>query len=165
MRNSGRKRSHSTFLLFLLSLALSVTAGAQFRTAPASNSAESLRTEQLISPEELVKVLESKSTKPLVLNVGPRTLFAQAHIPNAEYVGQGSDPATMDALKQRLKSLPKTKSIVLYCGCCPWAHCPNVAPAFHQLVSLGFTNVKVLYIPTNLGVDWVYKGYPTVKGQ
>ena len=30
---------------------------------------------------------------------------------------------------------------------------------------MGFTNVKVLYIADNFGTDWVYKGYPTIKGQ
>jgi hypothetical protein len=29
---------------------------------------------------------------------------------------------------------------------------------------MGFINVKVLYFADNLGTDWVYKGYPTVRG-
>jgi rhodanese-related sulfurtransferase len=119
--------------------------------------------DKLMTPEDLVKVLKSSGTKPVILNVGPRMLFMQAHIPGAEYIGAGSEPQGIEALKQRVKSLKKTTSIVLYCGCCPWYHCPNVEPAFRQLRSMGFTNVKVLYIANNLGVDWVYKGYPTVR--
>jgi hypothetical protein len=29
---------------------------------------------------------------------------------------------------------------------------------------MGFTNVKVLYIVSNFGADWVDKGYPVAKG-
>lgn len=121
--------------------------------------------EQLISPEDLLKSLQSSAPKPLILSVGPRLLFAQAHIPGAEFIGQGSEPQSLEALKVRVKALPKKKLIVLYCGCCPWVHCPNVEPAYKQLRSLGFTNVKVLFLATNLGVDWVYKGYPSERGQ
>jgi hypothetical protein len=30
---------------------------------------------------------------------------------------------------------------------------------------MGFSNVKVLYIPDNFGTDWVDKGYPVAKGE
>jgi thiosulfate/3-mercaptopyruvate sulfurtransferase len=127
------------------------------------SQAQPLGKDQLITPEELLKTIQSSGPKPLILNVGPSMLYMQAHIPGAEFIGPGSEPQGIQALKQRVKSLPKTTSIVLYCGCCPWAHCPNVEPAYRQLRSMGFTKVKVLYIATNLGVDWVYKGYPTVR--
>ncbi len=128
--------------------------------------AQSTSEPPLISPEDLVKVLQSPTAeKPLILNVGPKSLFAQAHITGAEYVGAGSDPAGIQALRNRVKTLPKKKFIVIYCGCCPWSHCPNVHPAYAELHSLGFTNVKVLYIANNIGADWVYKGYPTTKGE
>ncbi len=121
---------------------------------------------QLISPEDLVKILQaSGSGKPLILNVGPRALYQQAHIPGAEYIGAGSDPRGIEQLRARVKSLPRNRFIVLYCGCCPWGHCPNVRPAYSELHSMGFTKVKVLYIADNLGTDWVYKGYPSVKGE
>ena len=89
----------------------------------------------------------------------------QAHIPSSEYIGLSAESQGMEALLARVKPLPHNKFIVLYCGCCPWGHCPNVRPAYYQLHKAGFTRVKVLYIPDNLGTDWVYKGYPTVKGQ
>ena len=121
---------------------------------------------QLINPEDLVKILQSpKGEKPLVLNVGPHLLYMQAHIPGAEYIGAGSDSQGIESLRRRVKPLPRKTFIVLYCGCCPWSHCPNVQPAYNELHKEGFTNVKVLYIPNNLGADWVYKGYPTIKGQ
>jgi thiosulfate/3-mercaptopyruvate sulfurtransferase len=119
---------------------------------------------KLISPEDLVPMLTSAS-KPVILNVGPWLLYRQAHIPDAIYIGPGSDKQSLDQLKTQVKPLAKNKAIVLYCGCCPWSHCPNVRPAFKLLTDLGFSNVKVLYIANNLGTDWVYKGYPTIKGQ
>jgi thiosulfate/3-mercaptopyruvate sulfurtransferase len=118
----------------------------------------------LINPEDLIPMLTS-SDKPVILNVGPWLLYRQAHIPDAVYIGPGSDKQSLEQLKAHVKSLSKKKAIVLYCGCCPWDHCPNVRPALKQLTDLGFTNVKVLYIAHNLGTDWVYKGYPTIKGQ
>ena len=120
---------------------------------------------RLINPEALVKILQStKGEKPLVLQVGPHVLYAQAHIPGSEYVGPVSSPNGLEQLRKRVESLPKKKFIVIYCGCCPWNHCPNVKPADDALQAMGFTNVKVLYIANNFGADWVDKGYPTAKG-
>jgi thiosulfate/3-mercaptopyruvate sulfurtransferase len=121
---------------------------------------------QLVNPEDLLKLLQANKTeKPLILNVGPWLLYRQAHIPDAEYIGAGGDKQGLEQLRKRVKSLPHTQAIVLYCGCCPWSHCPNVLPAFKELTAMGFSNVKVLYIADNFGTNWVYKGYPTVKGE
>jgi rhodanese-related sulfurtransferase len=118
---------------------------------------------QLISPEELNQML--KTQKPLLLQIGPRSLYEQAHIPGSEYIGAASTPEGLDALRARVKAEPKDKLIVVYCGCCPWSHCPNVRPAYKELRNLGYTNVHVLYIANNFGADWVQKGYPTTKGE
>jgi thiosulfate/3-mercaptopyruvate sulfurtransferase len=119
-----------------------------------------------ISPEELVKVLQGKNAKALlILNVGPRTLFDQAHIPGSEYIGAASSAEGLGKLKDRVKSLPHDAAISLYCGCCPWDHCPNVRPAYSQLHQMGFSNVQVLYIAHNIGSDWVDKGYPIERGK
>lgn len=121
---------------------------------------------QLINPEDLFNILQSaKGEKPLILNVGPHLLYMQAHIPGSEYIGAGSDSQGIESLRRRVKPLPHNKFIVLCCGCCPWSHCPNVRPAYNELHKAGFTNVKVLYIADNFESDWVYKGYPTIKGQ
>jgi thiosulfate/3-mercaptopyruvate sulfurtransferase len=120
---------------------------------------------QLIQPADLASQLKSGQAKPLILNVGPRMLYAQARIPGAEYIGAGSDPQGREALRTRVKSVSKSQVIVLYCGCCPWSHCPNVHPAYKELAELGFKNVKVLYIANNFGADWVNRGYPTERGQ
>ncbi len=92
-------------------------------------------------------------------------LYAQAHIPGSEYVGQGNSAQGLQDLERRVRNLPKRTLIVLYCGCCPWSHCPNVNPAYDALEKLGFANVKVLYLANNFGADWVDKGYPVAKGE
>jgi hypothetical protein len=146
------------FGLFLASTAFAGTQPQSDELAPGSP--------HLISPEALVEVLQSpQGKKPLILNVGPWLLYRQAHIPDSEYIGAGSEKKALELLRNRVKSLPHNKAIVLYCGCCPWDHCPNVRPAYKELSTMGFSNVKVLYIADNFGSDWVYKGYPTIKGQ
>jgi rhodanese-related sulfurtransferase len=150
-------------LILALGLFSARVAQAQYVQSPSELAPGS---SQLINPDDLVTLLQStKSEKPLVLNVGPSILYMQAHIPGAEYIGAGSDKQALDKLRARVKSLPHDQLVVLYCGCCPWSHCPNVRPAYNQLHAMGFTNVKVLYIANNLGTDWVDKGYPTIKGQ
>lgn len=115
----------------------------------------------LIQPAELAAILRSpKPGKPVVLQVGFRVLYEQAHIPGAEYVGAASKADGLSQLRARVKTLPKDAFIVLYCGCCPWAKCPNIKPAYAALKALGFSNVKRLRIPQNFGADWVAKGYP-----
>lgn len=145
-------------LCVLLVVTSSVMCFAQAGTAP------SIPKSQLIQPANLAKTLQGTGKRPVILNVGPHSLFAQAHIQGSEYVGAGSTPDGVQKLKTRVQSLRKTDAIVLYCGCCPWEHCPNVAPAYNALRKEGFSNVKVLYIANNFGADWAYKGYPTAKG-
>jgi thiosulfate/3-mercaptopyruvate sulfurtransferase len=127
--------------------------------------ASSIPSSRLINPEDLVKILQNtKADQPLMIQVGSRVLYSQAHIPGSEYIGPASSPDGLDKLRKRVAALPKNKFIVIYCGCCPWSHCPNVKPADDALQSLGFTNVKVLHIDNNFGADWVNKNYPTAKG-
>ena len=119
---------------------------------------------QQVTPEELAKQLQSGNA-PLILNVGPRVLYDQAHIRGAEYVGAASSEEGRAKLREYVKTFPKDKAIVLYCGCCPWEHCPNIRPALAEVQKLGFTNVKALFVAHNIGADWVEKGYPVDKGK
>jgi hypothetical protein len=134
--------------------------------APQPASAFTIPSAHLILPEELNRLLESRGAeKPLVLQVGSRLMFAQAHIPGAEYAGAGSQSEGIAMLRGRVASLPHSTFIVLYCGCCPWNRCPNVGPAYQLLVGMGFTRVKVLYLAGNFGDDWVNKGFPVESGR
>ena len=117
----------------------------------AAQAQESL---SLIQPADLAKILQSSAKeKPLVLQVGFHVLYASRHIPGAEYAGPASDPQGLAALRARVRDLPHDRFIVLYCGCCPWTHCPNVHPAYQALHALGFNNVKVLYLADNFRSD------------
>jgi thiosulfate/3-mercaptopyruvate sulfurtransferase len=128
--------------------------------------ANSIPASRLMNPEDLVKILQSSSgEKPLMIQVGSHVLYAQAHIPGSEYVGPASREQGLEQLRKRVESLPRGKFIVIYCGCCPWNHCPNVKPADDVLRAMGFTHVKVLYISDNFGANWVDKGYPVAKGE
>ena len=120
---------------------------------------------QLIQPAELNKILQGPAKeRPLIIQVGFRILYEQAHIPGSEYVGAASSAPGLKELHQRVQALQRNRFIVLYCGCCPWSHCPNVQPAYKELQSMGFRNVRVLFIESNFGADWVDKGYPVSKG-
>lgn len=142
-----------------------VRAAAQW-AAPQPVSASAIPNAQLMQPDELNRLLRSASAeKPLILQVGSHMMFAQAHIPGSQYAGAGSQAEGIQQLRGRVASIPHSRFIVLYCGCCPWNRCPNVGPAFSLLQQLGFTRVKVLYLANNFGADWAGKGYPVESGQ
>ena len=136
-----------------------------FLAVPFVMAAEKPDAAHQISPEDFARQLKFAQRPPLIFNIGPRSLYDQAHIRGAEYIGAGSTDEGRAKLSDRVKTLPKDIEIVLYCGCCPWDHCPNVGPAFAILSQLGFTKVKVMYVAHNIGTDWVDKGYPTEKGK
>jgi rhodanese-related sulfurtransferase len=132
--------------------------------APACAAEVGVDQARLIQPAELAAILRSaEAAKPLVVQVGFRILYEQAHIPGAEYVGAGSGAAGLGRLRARVEALPRDAPIVLYCGCCPWSRCPNVKPAYAALEAMGFKNAKVLWISDNFGADWVDKGYPVAR--
>jgi thiosulfate/3-mercaptopyruvate sulfurtransferase len=153
-----------TALAALMVLLGSLQARAQMIPVSGPGSALSIPEAQLIQPEALNHLLQTRGTaKPLLLQVGSHLLFDEAHIAGSVYAGAGSQPSGLEQLRNTVAPLSKTKAIVLYCGCCPWNRCPNLGPAYKQLQDLGFTNVKVLYLATNLGTDWVAKGYPVER--
>ena len=153
-----------TALILLFALLVSLFAFAQ---SPQSSSDQlAPGSAHLITPEALLQLIQSPGgERPLILNIGPWLIYRQAHIPDAEFIGGTADKQGLERLRTRVKPLARNKAIVLYCGCCPWGNCPNVRPAFKELSTMGFTNVKVMYIADSFGTDWVDKGYPTIKGQ
>jgi hypothetical protein len=119
---------------------------------------------QLERPAELAAQLkDTTSAKPLLLHVGFRVLYRAGAIPGTVYAGPGSRDEGIAALKTAVRGVPHGRAIVLYCGCCPWDHCPNMRPAFTALRDLGFTNVRALYIAKDLDGDWTNAGYPIEK--
>jgi rhodanese-related sulfurtransferase len=144
-------------LAALLMLLVTLPALAQPGSAP------TIPQSVLIQPEELAATLKG-GPRPVILQVGFKVMYEEAHIPGALYAGPGSKDDGIVALKEAAATIGKSDEVILYCGCCPWEHCPNVAAAWRTLKELGFANLKVLYIPKNFGADWVEKGYPVVKG-
>jgi hypothetical protein len=150
-----------------MSIGLALLAFTTVMTRAQTNPpASTIDASHLINPQDLVKALQNgNGEKPLIINVGFHVLYTQAHIPGSEYIGPASSDAGLQQLRKRLEPLPRKRSIVLYCGCCPWNHCPNVGAAFRESMKMGFTNLKVVYLPDNFGTDWVDKGYPVAKGE
>ncbi len=137
-----------------------------FLIGGATSAAAQPATPNTITPAALAAILRKPaSPQPLLIQVGFKTLFDQAHIPGSEYIGPGADGTGIGQLRKRLTPLKRDAFIVIYCGCCPLDHCPNVRPAESLLTAMGFTNAKMLLMPENFGADWVSKGYPTTKGK
>jgi hypothetical protein len=112
----------------------------------------------MVQPAELAADLAK--TKPAMFYVGPNVLYRSKHIPGALFAGPGGKPEGIALLKAAVEKLPRDREIVVYCGCCPWSHCPNMQPAFETLRSMGFTKAKGLYLADNFKTDWIDKGYP-----
>ena len=143
------------FAAVLLALAV-LPAAAQPGTAP------SIPQTVLIQPAALADQIKAGNA-PVIMQVGFSVLYQQAHIPGAIYAGPGNNEEGIDNLKTQAKNLAKDKALVIYCGCCPWEKCPNIAAAWKELTAEGFKNLKVLYLPHNFGEDWADKGYPVLK--
>jgi thiosulfate/3-mercaptopyruvate sulfurtransferase len=122
---------------------------------------------QSVDAAALAKELaESKAAnQPKIVCVGFHTLYNGAHIAGASFHGPASTPQGLDDLKNWAKPLPRSANVVIYCGCCPLAHCPNIRPAFAALSEMGFTHLRVLILPHDFATDWVGPGYPMAKGQ
>lgn len=116
-------------------------------------------TEPYVTPAQVAKDLST----PLLIHVGFPVLYRSAHIPGSVFAGPGSKAEGIADLKKAVAGLPRTREIVLYCGCCPFDKCPNIRPALAALREMGFTHVKAMELPTNLKTDWIDKGYPTDK--
>jgi thiosulfate/3-mercaptopyruvate sulfurtransferase len=143
-------------LIFLL---LSITASAfsanQFIS---QRQNEPWTQQQLLPPAELANVLNNpKAPQPIVFSIG-----MEAIIKNSIDIGPVMMGQNLNLLKQKLNNLPKNAQIVVYCGCCPFASCPNVRPAMQLLKDMQFTNYKLLNLPDNIKVDWIDKNYPMV---
>ena len=120
---------------------------------------------QTIQPADLVKELANSKTAPTIVFVGFQRLYTAGHIHGAQYHGSGGSADGLAQLKAWATSLPRSTSLVIYCGCCPLERCPNLRPAFSALHEMGFTKLRALILPTDFASDWADKGYPYDKGQ
>jgi len=118
---------------------------------------------EIVQPKTLADRIQAKDPAP-IFYVGFPTLYRNgSHIAGARLAGPCSKAEGLDELKKAVAELPRDKELFIYCGCCPFIKCPNIRPAYAALHDLGFSNVKVVMIETNLHTDWIEKGYPSEK--
>jgi rhodanese-related sulfurtransferase len=145
---SFKKTVEITFVLILSGLFIWQKTSAQ--------SPVNWTNEQLLQPSELAAVLKDNKEISVIFSIGPGAI-----IPHSRDMGMIKEEENMKKFKEELEGLPKDTSIIIYCGCCPYEHCPNVRPAIQVLKEMKFTNYKLLDLPHNIKIDWINKGYPT----
>jgi hypothetical protein len=146
-------KSQYFFCFILLILGSSVKA--QVATKASTLEPEPWKETQLLQPSVLAAKLKANSPHGIILNIG----FVE-DIKDAKHIGSVNQADNLEKLKKTVASLPKNTELIIYCGCCPLhTKCPNARPAYRELTKLGFTNIKVLDLVTNLKTDWVNQGY------
>lgn len=78
-------------------------------------------------------------------------------------MGPAKEKENLEKFRQQLIKLPKDAQIIIYCGCCPFEHCPNIRPAFSLLNEMKFTNQKLLNLTHNIKIDWIDHNYPVAN--
>lgn len=142
-----------TLICLLLALLLYVS------ESTAQTTQEPWTASQLLAPQALADSINSKrSSDMLILSVGPGAL-----IKGSADIGPGRDTGNIAKLKAYLKDQKRDKEVVIYCGCCPFDHCPNIRPAFKVLKEMGFANPRLLNLSHNIKVDWLDHNYPVKK--
>jgi thiosulfate/3-mercaptopyruvate sulfurtransferase len=130
-----------------------------FRAINAGGNEEPWKPGQLLAPAELAKTIGDPAAKqPVVFSIGPGAV-----IKGSIDIGPARDSNNIKKFRQQLSQLPKDANIVIYCGCCPFVHCPNIRPAFTLLNEMKFTHPQLLNIEHNIKTDWIDKGYPVAK--
>ena len=120
---------------------------------------EPWRPDQLMEPQDLATIINSAAAeKPLIIDIGPAGV-----IKGAVEIGPAHEKESFDKLKEFLSKQKRDRQIVIYCGCCPFVHCPNIRPAFKLLNDMKFTNQKLLNLSHNLKADWINYGYPMAQ--
>ena len=110
---------------------------------------------QLIEPSELANIITNRSDSVIIISVGPFNT-----IPGSIHTGMAGEKEGLKKFREQLNKIGKNSKIVIYCGCCPFEHCPNVRPAIDALKEMNFTNYYLLDLPHNIKINWIDKGYP-----
>lgn len=139
------------FLLLILPLGLAFSA---FKKEEGKTG--KWKAEQLMDAETLAgRIKAGEAGNLLILNTGP-----VEDIRGAVNIGEVEKASNVKKLGKFLAGQPRDREIVIYCGCCPLAGCPNIEPAYRKLEQMQFTNFKILNLPQDLQEDWIDKGYP-----
>ena len=113
---------------------------------------------QLMEPADLAQTISQKKDVPVIISIGPGAL-----VPNSIAIGPVNNKEGLEKFILQVKKLPKQTKIVVYCGCCPFEHCPNIRPAMEVLKGMKFTHAYLLNLPHNIKIDWIDKGYPVAQ--
>lgn len=141
---------------FLLIAIVAVLGAVAFSSFQKDRQKEPWSDDQLMAPAALAEKINSgKMGNTVIFDIGP-----SGQIKNAIDIGPAQDAENLAKLKHKLEKLPKNTEVVIYCGCCPFKHCPNVRPAFELLNEMKFANARLLNLSRNLKADWIDKGYP-----
>jgi len=134
--------------IFLLVAGMTVTAFVR-QTEPWS-------AEQLMAPADLATRINQKdASRPLLICIGPSGI-----IKGSIEVGPTRDKENLDKLRKLVSKEDRNREVVIYCGCCPFEHCPNVRPAFALLMDMHFAHARLLNLSHNIKTDWIDRGYP-----
>lgn len=137
------------FMVLMGGLFFAITGYSQTQTVPWA-------TARLMEPELLAAILNDSTTaQPLIINMGPVN-----SIKGSIKIGPAKEKENLDELKKLLLNQDRKKTVVIYCGCCPFKDCLNIRPAFSLLKQMNFENGKLLDLPHNLKVDWINHDYP-----
>ena len=117
---------------------------------------ENWTNKDLTAPASLAATLRANKDVPIMFSIGPGAI-----IPNSIDIGMVKEEKNLEKFKEQISKLPKSANILIYCGCCPYEHCPDVRPAIALLKSMNYTNFHLLDLPNNIKTDWIAKGYPT----
>jgi len=146
-------------LLLFCAVAFFALSALSFKPTIPVHGGEPWKPDQLLSPGELARVINDPQAKqPTIICIGPGAL-----IKGSIDMGPARESDNLSKLRRQLSQLPKDARVVIYCGCCPFEHCPNIRPAFSLLNEMKFTHPQLLNLEHNLKVDWIEKGYPVIK--
>ena len=147
-------------LLYIILFTITATSFSLAQTPLSTNQTldkkDNWTQKDLIEPSALAAMIANpKANQPKIFNIG-----VVDNIKGATDLGGVSEKENLGKLRTALSKLPKSTFLVVYCGCCPFERCPNIRPAVSMLKTMGFTNGKLLNLPTNLKQNWIDKGYP-----
>lgn len=151
--------------LFAMPAAILLRAGASSARTQNGTTPDPWSQGETVSAAAFAKELAdlSATDKPTIVCVGFRNFYESAHIAGASLHGPTSTVDGLADLKRYAQGLQRSTSLVIYCGCCPLVHCPNVRPAFAALREMGFTYLRLLVLPQSFATDWLKAGYPVDK--
>ena len=115
--------------------------------------------DQLMNAADLAGWIRHPGEKKITIySVGPGAL-----ITGSVDMGPAHEKENLEKFRVSVSVMPRDALIVIYCGCCPFEHCPNIRPAFALLNEMKFKHAYLLNIEHNIRTDWVDKGYPSVQ--